>query len=172
MRVRRLHRTSWHSALPAGLMPHIRRGNARTTRTSLQNVTTILCEVFDSSRQPRGTGCKRLLHPPTISGMKLGSACTRRALQRPHTHGSQAGRQRSCACMSSDRHGVGKRHGGHTASAAGLGTPSVPLPTNRLDTGRPFVFLVGGGASSPLRPVIMCLVEKAVRLPLLHPSDA
>ena len=68
-------------------------------------------------------------------------------------------------CMSSDRHGVGRRHGAHAASTTGIGMQSVPLPTNRLDTGRPFVFLAGGAASSPPRPVIVCLVEKAVRLP-------
>ena len=37
----------------------------------------------------------------------------------------------------------------------------VPPPTNRLDTGRPFVFMAGVGASQ--RPNIVCLVEKGVQ---------
>ena len=42
-----------------------------------------------------------------------------------------------------------------------LSTPLAPPPTNRLDTGLPFVYMAGSGASQ--RPVIMCLVEKGVQ---------
>lgn len=38
---------------------------------------------------------------------------------------------------------------------------TVPPPTNYLDSGRPFVFMSGKGASH--KPTIMCLVEKGVR---------
>ena len=38
---------------------------------------------------------------------------------------------------------------------------TVPPPTNHLDSGRPFVFMSGKGASH--KPTIMCLVEKGVR---------
>ena len=43
-----------------------------------------------------------------------------------------------------------------------LSTPLAPPPTNRLDTGLPFVYMAGSGASQR-RPVIICLVEKGVR---------
>ena len=43
-----------------------------------------------------------------------------------------------------------------------LSAPLAPPPTNRLDTGLPFVYMAGSGASQR-RPVIICLVEKGVR---------
>ena len=43
-----------------------------------------------------------------------------------------------------------------------LSTPLAPPPTNRLDTGLPFVYMAGSGASQR-RPVIICLVQKGVR---------
>ena len=50
-----------------------------------------------------------------------------------------------------------------------LSTPLAPPPTNRLDTGLPFVYMAGSGASQ--RPVIMCLVEKGVQPIACSPSQ-
>ena len=64
------------------------------------------------------------------------------------------------------RHEAAERSVGAAASRAGdmsqLSAPLAPPPTNRLDTGLPFVYMAGSGASQR-RPVIICLVEKGVR---------
>ena len=73
------------------------------------------------------------------------------------------------ARMAMARHGAGARAllaPLRSASCAvdmpQLTTPLAPPPTNRLDTGLPFVYMAGSGASQR-RPVIICLVEKGVR---------
>ena len=58
--------------------------------------------------------------------------------------------------------GVGCAGASRAVDMPQLSTPLAPPPTNRLDTGLPFVYMAGSGASQR-RPVIICLVQKGVR---------
>ena len=99
----------------------------------------------------------------------MANGCASRVVSIPHRRtprGSWLPRWHQ-ARMAMARHGPAERSVGAAALRAAvempqLSTPLAPPPTNRLDTGLPFVYMAGSGASQR-RPVIICLVEKGVR---------
>jgi len=100
----------------------------------------------------------------------MANGCASRVVSIPHRRtprGSWLPRWHQ-ARMAMARHGAERAGSRALLASAGpfdmpqLSTPLAPPPTNRLDTGLPFVYMAGSGASQR-RPVIICLVEKGVR---------